>query len=217
MAHKRVFGYAEVIFDIGYLCIICCVGIRLLVTGTPALGLLPGAMALVLVGGDAFHLVPRVVAVIKGNEERLKKALGFGKFVASVSMTVFYLLLWQVGRIVCFPGVDTGWTYVVFFLAAIRIALCFFPQNRWQDKKQPLNWAIYRNVPFFLLGLTEIVFFWLYRTNVAALSLLWLAIALSFLFYLPVVIAVNKNPKVGMLMFPKTCAYMWMVIMFLYI
>lgn len=33
------------------------------------------------------------------------------------------------------------------------------------------------------------------------------------IFYLPVVIWANKNPKIGMLMFPKTCAYLWLIIM----
>lgn len=38
-----------------------------------------------------------------------------------------------------------------------------------------------------------------------------IAILISFACYLPVVIWGKKNPKVGMLMIPKTCAYMWMI------
>ena len=42
---------------------------------------------------------------------------------------------------------------------------------------------------------------------------MWLAILLSFAFYLPVVLWSNQNPKVGILMLPKTCAYLWMLAM----
>jgi len=38
---------------------------------------------------------------------------------------------------------------------------------------------------------------------VPAFSLAWLAILLSFGFYLPVVLYANKNPKIGMLMLPR--------------
>lgn len=42
---------------------------------------------------------------------------------------------------------------------------------------------------------------------------MWLAILLSFLFYLPVVLWADAVPEVGMFMLPKTCMYIWMVVM----
>jgi len=42
---------------------------------------------------------------------------------------------------------------------------------------------------------------------------MWLAIILSFAFYLPVVIGAHKKPVFGVLMFPKTCMYLWMLAM----
>ncbi|HPF18680.1 MAG TPA: hypothetical protein PLY08_03755 [Bacillota bacterium] len=44
---------------------------------------------------------------------------------------------------------------------------------------------------------------------------MWLAILLSFAFYLPVVLWSNRYPKIGMLMLPKTCTYLWMLVMLL--
>jgi len=41
----------------------------------------------------------------------------------------------------------------------------------------------------------------------------WLAVLLSFGFYLPVVLWSNRQPKVGMLMLPKTCCYLWLLVM----
>lgn len=47
-----------------------------------------------------------------------------------------------------------------------------------------------------------------YGARMPALRWRWLAIALSFAFYLPVVLWSNRQPKAGMLMLPKTCAYL---------
>ena len=41
---------------------------------------------------------------------------------------------------------------------------------------------------------------------------MWLAITLSFLFYIPVVLWADTLPMIGMLMIPKTCAYVWTVL-----
>ena len=41
---------------------------------------------------------------------------------------------------------------------------------------------------------------------------LWLTIVLSFGFYIPVVLWADTIPMIGMLMIPKTCAYVWTVL-----
>lgn len=46
-----------------------------------------------------------------------------------------------------------------------------------------------------------------------AFSFMWLAILISFGCYLPVTLFAQKYPKLGMLMLPKTCAYIWIVCM----
>ena len=40
---------------------------------------------------------------------------------------------------------------------------------------------------------------------------MWLTIVLSFAFYIPVVLWADTVPVIGMLMIPKTCAYVWTV------
>lgn len=40
---------------------------------------------------------------------------------------------------------------------------------------------------------------------------MWLTITLSFAFYIPVVLWSGTYPLVGILMIPKTCAYVWTV------
>ena len=91
---KRVFGVVEVVFDAVYLTTAFIIGITLIFTGTGNTArLTAGVMALVLAGGDAFHLVPRMKVIVSKNEEPLRKALGRGKQITSITMTVFYLFL----------------------------------------------------------------------------------------------------------------------------
>ena len=46
----------------------------------------------------------------------------------------------------------------------------------------------------------------------SAFRWMWLTIVLSFGFYIPVVLWVDTIPMIGMLMIPKTCAYVWTVL-----
>lgn len=211
---KRVFGTVEAVFDACYLTAAAMIGSILLFSASGnAARMLAGVMALILAGGDAFHLVPRIAAIQTGDEERFRRALGRGKQIASISMTVFYLLLWQIGALVfLLKGIGVS-SCAVYALAAVRIFLCLLPQNRWEERYPPVDWGVWRNIPFFLLGAVVAGLYLLHRSVEPGLALMWLAIALSFAFYLPVVLWANKEPKVGMLMLPKTCAYLWMLIM----
>lgn len=210
---KRVFGTFEVVFDIAYLLAATSLGIALLFfMDATAVHYISGSMAMVLVCGDASHLVPRIKTILTQEEETMRRALGRGKQIASVTMTVFYLLLWELGQLV-FPEKATFlWTAAVYLLAAVRIIFCFLPQNRWTDRYPPVKWGVLRNIPFFLLGILVAVRFFLCRFSAEPLEWLWLAVILSFLFYLPVVLLANRNPKIGMLMLPKTCMYLWMLV-----
>jgi len=211
---KRVFGVFEAVFDVFYLATALVLSFMLIfITSTTSTRILAGVMGLVLVFGDAFHLIPRIMVIITREEERLRPALGRGKQITSITMTVFYLFLWQIGLLVFLPKSISLWSYLVYLLALVRIILCFMPQNKWLERFPPFRWGVWRNIPFFLLGAIVAGLFFIYRNIVPGLSLLWLAIVLSFAFYLPVVIWSNRNPKIGMLMLPKTCAYLWMLAM----
>jgi hypothetical protein len=209
---KRVFGTIEAVFDISYLSAALIISMVLLLTAQEnTVRALAGAMALILAGGDAFHLVPRIAVIKTGREEQLRKALGNGKQVTSITMTVFYLMLWQIGVLVFSPKDISVWSCTVYMLTAVRILLCLLPNNKWQERYPPVQWGIVRNIPFFLQGAVVTGLFFLHKSAKPGFGTMWLAIALSFAFYLPVVIWANKNPKIGMLMLPKTCAYLWML------
>ena len=205
----------ETLFDIIYLTTVLTLGVRMVrrSAGRRQYRLF-GWMAVVLGAGDAFHLVPRAVALCTTGLENYTAALGLGKWITSVTMTVFYLLLYAVWRERYRIRGRQGLTALVGLLAGVRILLCMLPQNRWLSADAPLVWGIWRNIPFALLGLVMILLF--YRsakeTGDRAFSRMWLTIALSFGFYIPVVLWADAVPMVGMLMIPKTCAYVWTVL-----
>lgn len=211
---KRVFGIFEVVFDALYLITALVLAFILFFTRpSNDVRLISGIMALILVCGDTFHLIPRIMVIITYQEERLRPALGLGKQITSITMTVFYLFLWQMGQLIFTPAGNSFWSSLVYLLAAARILLCLLPQNKWKERFPPISWGIWRNIPFFLLGAAVAVLFFLHRSMAVGLGCMWLAIVLSFACYLPVVLWSNRNPKIGMLMLPKTCAYLWMLIM----
>lgn len=129
-------------------------------------------------------------------------------------MTVFYILLYYVWRIRYDVRGQNGTTALVYLLSGLRIVLCLFPQNEWLSATAPLSWGIYRNIPFALLGLLIIVLFFksAKESNDKAFRFMWLTIVLSFGFYIPVVLFADMIPLIGMLMIPKTCAYVWTVL-----
>ena len=202
-------------FDIVYLATVLTLGIKMLrQCGDRAQFRLFGAMAVVLGAGDAFHLVPRAVALCTTGPENYTVALGAGKWITSITMTVFYILLYYVWRLRYQVQGPRGVTALVWVLAALRIGLCMMPQNRWLSADAPLSWGIWRNLPFAALALVVIVrFFRSAREHEdKAFRWMWLTIVLSFGFYIPVVLWADTVPVIGMLMIPKTCAYVWTVV-----
>lgn len=204
----------ETLFDAVYLVSVITIGILMIqkCQGEKQYRLF-GIMAVVLGFGDAFHLIPRAYALCTTGLEHFATTLGMGKFITSITMTIFYILLYYVWRNRYKIEGKKEITIAVYAMAALRIVLCLFPQNAWTSADAPLSWGIYRNIPFAILGLIVIVLF--YRSakehKDRDFRWMWLTIVLSFGFYIPVVLWADTIPAVGMLMIPKTCAYVWTV------
>ena len=205
----------ETLFDVVYLTLVITIGLRM-IRGSQGNGQfrLFGIMVVVLGAGDAFHLIPRAVALCTTGLEHYTAALGMGKWITSITMTIFYVLLYYVWRQRYHITGKRGLTAAVYVLAGLRILLCMMPKNQWLSADAPLSWGIYRNIPFALLGILVIVLF--YRSareqGDRAFGWMWLTIVLSFAFYIPVVLWADTIPMIGMLMIPKTCAYVWTVL-----
>ena len=218
----------EAVFDISYLAfdLIAAIIFFIWANGRVLFDLY-GILTLVLCIGDAFHLVPRVLRALRGTNPQIKRRLGRGLQISSITMTVFYILLMYIWK-ETFPQFSLAPAIVcaVWISATIRIIICLFPQNDWtgdnsqaSDTKQAsdtlrLRMSIMRNAVFVVTGLCVM---WLYASSGAANGpemqrMVW-AIAISFACYLPVTVLSRRYPLVGMLMIPKTCAYIWMIVM----
>lgn len=205
----------ETLFDVVYLVTVITLGI-LMIRSSKGKNqyFLFGVMAVTLGCGDAFHLVPRAIALCTTGLENYTAALGIGKLITSVTMTLFYVLLYYVWRFRYQVDGKKNVTAAVWVLAVCRIVLCFMPQNAWTGSNPPLSWGIYRNIPFTILGVLIVVLFYKSAkdTQDQPFCFLWLAVVISFACYIPVVLFADTIPPVGMLMIPKTCAYVWVVL-----
>jgi len=208
---QRVF---EPVFHVAYLATVITLGlIMALKARKKPEHLWFGVMAVTLGFGDAFHLIPRIIALATTGFESHAAALGFGKFVTSITMTFFYVILYALWKMRYKVGASPLLDAAIGILSVIRIALCFFPQNQWLLYDASLSWAIYRNIPFAIIGVIMIALFYKEgrRSRDANGVRIALAVLLSFGFYVPVVLWGQGNLLVGMLMVPKTLAYLWVV------
>ena len=154
----RVIDSTEAIFDATYLTFdLIAAMLFFIFSQGKTLFILYGILTLTLCGGDAFHLVPRIIRAVRGSNDKIKRQLGIGLQVSSITMTVFYILLMYI------------WKFT-------------FPELE---------------IPVILE------------------AVIWIsaAIIISFGCYLPVTLLSKSRPRVGLLMIPKTCAYMWVIVM----
>ena len=220
MKTKKSAKIVETNFDIAYLCVAYIITMILFISSYPPSNLRWqfAVVALILAIGDTFHLIPRV-RIMWNESGGYTRWLGFGKLVSSLTMTVFYLGLWHIGANVY--GINNMFLLIfMIILAVLRIVLCLMPQNKWLLDASPYKWQIIRNIPFIIMCLLVMVLFIfgtfgsrLNTTDTQGLNYLWLAILISILCYLPVILFANKYPKIGMLMIPKTCAYIAILLM----
>lgn len=99
MGEDRLQTIFETMFDIVYLVGVITLGI-LMIRGSKGERqyFLYGVMAVILGCGDAFHLVPRAIALCTTGLEHYPAALGVGKLITSITMNLFYVLLYYVWR-----------------------------------------------------------------------------------------------------------------------
>jgi hypothetical protein len=177
----------------------------------------PAAAAFALLAlGDTGHVGFRVWAyALGGLESTVALAgtrlglVGTGALMTAVTVTLFYVLMLECWR-VRFKR-SYGW-FEVFLLAAaaVRLVLLAMPQNSWGSVMPPQPWSTIRNIPLTIqgLGLAALVL----RDGAAyqdtPFKWIGVSILVSFGCYIPVILFVQQVPMIGMLMIPKTVAYL---------
>ena len=170
-------------------------------------------MTLLLAVGDAFHLVPRIRIGFKGKGPDDDYQLGLGNMISSITMTLFYIFLYLVMKDIYKDVNPSSFIFSsILVLSAVRIILCLVPQNAWfKRNKEENKWHIYRNIPFVLIGFLTI-FYLIVSYHKYLMAVL---VFVSFACYMGTVLYAGTNPKMGMLMIPKTICYIWLIASFL--
>jgi hypothetical protein len=158
--------------------------------------------------GDTGHVGFRVVAYARGGLEANPLLVGLGALSTAYTVTVFYMLLVDVWRLrFGKPLGFAGW--LLLAAGAVRLALMALPQNRWEQVVAPYDWSLLRNAFLVVQGVGVMILILrdAYRTNDAPFKWIGWMVFTSFAFYAPVILWVAQAPAIGMLMIPKTCAY----------
>jgi hypothetical protein len=170
----------------------------------------------VLALGDTGHVGFRVLAFGSGGLDKTVHLfgqevglVGFGALSTSLTVTLFYLfilMIWQ-RRF----GKEFGLIGTLLWLFAIaRFVIMLFPQNEWNNVVPPQPWSLYRNLPltFLGLGVAGLILRDGLREHDTTFVRIGYLILFSYAMYLPVILFIQSTPLVGMLMIPKTLAYL---------
>jgi len=165
--------------------------------------------------GDTGHVGFRVWAYALGSlESSLQIAgqqvglVGVGAFMTAVTVTFFYVLMLEVWRQRF--NRQYGWfEYLLLCAAALRLVLMALPVNEWNSVVPPQPWSTVRNLPLMLQGL-GLAYLNLRDARAAGdRTFTWIGVSIlvSYACYMPVIFFVQQVPVLGMLMIPKTLAY----------
>ena len=206
--------WVEIVFNISYLVVVW--GLVALMTRDqgavlPRERILAGRlrwMFILLALGDTGHVGFRVLGYALGGLEANPVLVGLGALATAVTITFFYMLLVDVWRLRFKQKL--GW-FGIFLLAAggIRLVIMLLPGNSWGSVTPPEPMGIIRNIPLMIQGLGVMVLILRDAFKAGDRTFQWVGgmIFTSYLFYTPVIFFVNQAPLLGMLMIPKTLAY----------
>lgn len=159
--------------------------------------------------GDTGHVGFRVLAYLKGGIAENASLVGVGKMATAFTVTIFYAILVEIWR-VRFNKEHNLFTKFLFLCAILRAIIVLFPQNQWGSTVAPADWEAYRNIPLMVQGF-GVVYLYL-KDGIKNMDKVFqwtsVMILISFGFYIPVILFASKIPTIGLLMIPKTIAYL---------
>ncbi len=213
--------WVEGIFDAAYMVVIWCIIVTMIVRRAAVAPENRGTAKAVLWAfallalGDTPHMTSRILACLTGTYATTFRILGFevstiglGALSTSITFTLFYvfiLIAWRARF-----GKPYGWFgYLLFVAAAVRLLMLLHPANQWNNALAPRDWSIYRNLPLFLQGIGVGYLIWRDAAKTKDRPFVSIAalIFFTYLCYIPVIFFYHTMPLLGMLMLPKTMAY----------
>jgi hypothetical protein len=165
--------------------------------------------------GDTGHVGFRVLAYALGGLETQISLLGIrlglvglGALSTAITVTIFYMLMLGLWR-ERFKR-QFGWfEYLLLAAGFLRMAIMLLPGNQWNNVVPPQPMSILRNLPLTLQGLGVAYLFIRDAGRVKDRAFQWIGVMIlvSYACYIPVILFVQQAPVIGMLMIPKTMAY----------
>ena len=126
----------ESLFDVVYLSTVTFLGFQMFLGSRQnKLFRLFGIMTILLGLGDAFHLIPRMISLWDKGPETYAFSLGLGKLITSVTMTVFYIILYHIWDL--YYKVRNTKTFRFFQEVYSHVVRSLFPQV-WQKDNRML-------------------------------------------------------------------------------
>jgi len=166
-------------------------------------------MFFLLAIGDTGHVGFRVLAYTQGPLENSPMLIGIGSLATAYTVTVFYMIFVEVWR-VRFDKKHGWFTWLLLAVGLIRMVMMALPGNHWEQVMPPQPMGILRNIPLMVqgIGLLGLILWSAWQARDKTFLWIGFCVFLSYLFYTPVILLVNQLPMLGMLMMPKTLAYL---------
>ncbi len=165
--------------------------------------------------GDTGHVGFRVWAYALGGLESSLQVgglelslVGLGALATAITVTFFYVLMLEVWRLRFDKRYGT-FEYLLLAAAGVRLVMMALPVNDWNNIVPVQPWSTLRNLPLILqgLGLAYLVLRDARAAGDATFKWIGISILVSYACYIPVILFVQQAPVIGMLMIPKTMAY----------
>lgn len=165
--------------------------------------------------GDTGHVGFRILAYCMGSlEAKLNifgvqlSLAGVGALTTAITVTFFYIIILDAWR-KRFDKKYGVFEYILIIAAIIRLILFINPGNQWNSVVPPFGWSVARNIPLMVqgLGAAFLILRDAFGHRDKTFKLIGAMILFSFACYIPVIFLVQKVSWIGMLMLPKTIAY----------
>lgn len=169
-----------------------------------------------LAAGDTGHVGFRVLATLMGGADTQMmlfgepvSLVGLGMLTTAYTVTLFYMVwvfIWRYR----YQRPSNWATSLLLSAGLVRLIFMALPGNYWGNLVPPQPMSIYRNIPLFVqgIGLLWLMFEWAYQKQDKVFQWITWMVVVSFGFYAPVIFFAQQVPMLGMLMIPKTCAYL---------
>ncbi len=206
--------WMEVIFDLLYLSTIWIfVALMIknrsnLVADNKQIGKLFIFAFFLLALGDTGHVGFRVLAYGLGGLEKNPVLVGSGALATAVTVTFFYMLIVEIWRLRFNRKKGLIW-WTLIVIGILRFGIMTFPQNQWGNVVPPYGFSLFRNIPLMIqgVGIAILMLVDSLKYNDKFVKMISIMIFISYLCYTPVILFIQKIPMLGMLMMPKTLAY----------